>query len=144
MPPHRDTDRAYHAHGAIEPDTIASTKGRNAMGHFISASCTCGYSNEHLSIGGGMLTFTTVCDHPAYCAAGRHVVTVNLMEQPITCPEGCAGTPLPYCKTPSLQIKRGKGLVSDWDGLKINTGLYKCPRCEAYSLQFHEKHAYFD
>ncbi len=114
------------------------------MGHVISASCTCGYSEESLSIGAGMLDHTTVCRHPAYCAAGRHVVTVNLFEQPLTCPEGCAGTPLPYCNTPSLQIKRGKGRVSDWDGLTINTGLYKCPRCEAYSLQFHEQHALFD
>lgn len=114
------------------------------MGHVISATCKCGYTEKNLTIGGGMLDFQVNCGHPALCSTGEHVVTVNLLKKPITCPEGHSGFPSPYCNSPDLQIEPGLSIVSGWQDYELNDGKYLCPKCGAYELVFSTPHIFFD
>ena len=118
------------------------------MGHYISASCKCGYTVPKLPIGGGKLDFTTNHSHPAFCQSGKHVVTINLKSSKIVCPAGHSGTPLPY--TSKLQLIPSNRVVSEWrdvfsgDHHALNDGAYLCPNCNEYSLKFAHLGIQFD
>ncbi len=114
------------------------------MGHAVDAACRCGYAVAELRIGAGKLNFQTVCEHPALCGQGRHLVTVNLYEAVHHCPDGHADNPLPYAITPELQATPGSETVSTWGEFELNDGGYLCPQCGAYTLHFAESGLLFD
>lgn len=114
------------------------------MGHAVSAECKCGYSVDMLMIGGGMRDLGNICLHPALCSVGEHIATVNLMEKPITCPDGHRGFPSPYCNSPDLQIEPGSHSISQWGEYELNDGKYLCPKCGEYELVFSDAGVFFD
>lgn len=114
------------------------------MGHAVSAECKCGYSVRELLIGGGMIDHHINCAHPALCSAGEHIVTVNLLEKPITCPDGHRGFPSPYCNSPDLQLEPGSQSISQWGEHELNSGKYLCPKCGKYELEFSDTGFLFD
>jgi len=114
------------------------------MGHSVDARCVCGYTLDELLIGAGKLNFRTVCAHPALCAQGRHVVTVNLFDAVHPCPDGHSGPVLPYATTPELQVSPGSESVSTWGEFELNDGGYRCPQCGGYTLHFSDAGLLFD
>jgi len=106
------------------------------MGHVISSSCRCGYSNESIPIGAGRHNHLDLCMHPALCRAGQHMVTVNLKDESTACPDGHPGEPLPYCNAPELQGVPGNGTISSWGDHRLDTGTYLCPKCGRYEMRF--------
>ena len=114
------------------------------MGHIIKACCGCGYSEGEVWIGGGRANFDLVCMHPALCESGWHLVSLNIKEERMLCPEGHSGTPIPYYNSPSLQGEPGDYPVSQWNGHELSSGTYKCPRCGRFSLIFSGPELLFD
>jgi hypothetical protein len=114
------------------------------MGHMISAACGCGYTAKDLRIGGGMHDFTTNCFHPALCEIGSHIVTVNLKQDPLSCPDGHNDAPKPYTSSPELIGIPGDDHVSDWQGRKLSNGTYRCPECNQFNMRFSRPHIFFD
>ncbi len=110
------------------------------MGASAIARCLCGYESPLLMIGGGMLNFNEFCAFPAYCAEGSHLVTVNMFDRPLACPDGHKSVPVPY-NAPSLQIERGDAVVVSWNlwpkrTIQLTNGRYLCPTCHEARLSF--------
>lgn len=112
------------------------------VGTMIAASCPCGYENDELAVGGGMLTFMEHCAAPALCTSCHEVVTIDLMDRDATCPN-CDGPPTPY-DDPSLRgaVAAAGGAAVAWnlpDGRSFeldHEGAYTCPRCLQTTLSF--------
>ncbi|MBW1915925.1 MAG: hypothetical protein JRI86_13490 [Deltaproteobacteria bacterium] len=109
------------------------------MGYSAVASCSCGYESLSLMIGGGLLSFTHFCAFPAYCPEGDHLVTVNMFDKPLSCPDGHKTEPIPYDHD-SLVKTLGKEVVASWEyedlRLEVTDGLYFCPACHNLTLTF--------
>ena len=109
------------------------------MGHSVVASCSCGYESGELMIGGGRSDFQVNCSFPAYCREGDHLVSVNMFDDLMKCPDGHKGIPTPY-NDGSLIAKRGQRRVSDWhirgQSLELTNGAYLCPQCHEFKLTF--------
>ncbi|MDD5299071.1 MAG: hypothetical protein PHD65_01095 [Gallionella sp.] len=124
------------------------------MGQIIGAFCPCGYKEPALYIGGGMMNFKTHHGFPAYCPAGKpHLVMVNLLEEPLKCPQH-KKTPIPYSDK-SLVGKLGRKslLMSRVLAPSNNTrvlefeltnGTYLCPKCQNFTLKFRDLNICFD
>ena len=112
------------------------------VGTMIAANCPCGYENDELAIGGGMLTFMEHCAAPALCTSCREVVTIDLMDRNAACPN-CGGAPTPY-DDPSLRAAQiaYDGSAIAWnlpDGRSFaldHQGAYTCPRCLQTTMSF--------
>jgi predicted RNA-binding Zn-ribbon protein involved in translation (DUF1610 family) len=109
----------------------------------VVARCLCGYENERLLVGGGMLTFMEHCAAPAFCASCADVVVVDLMAPEISCPT-CGGVAVAY-DDPSLRASGGarrERSSIDWnlpDGRSfalVEGAVYRCPRCQQDTLSF--------
>jgi hypothetical protein len=108
----------------------------------IAANCPCGYENDELAVGGGMLTFMEHCSAPALCISCREVVTIDLMDSAATCPT-CGGDPTPY-DDPSLRpvqtVRDGPAIAWNLpDGRSFELeyeGGYTCPRCRQATMSF--------
>lgn len=108
------------------------------MGCSAIASCPCGYESPPLMIGCGMSSDRD-CLFPAYCIDGGHLITVNLFDIPLQCPDGHRAEPILY-DTDTLTKERGKNVVVEWehDGrpLRLTDGRYLCPACHNGTLTF--------
>lgn len=111
------------------------------MGASVIAKCACGYRTPTLMIGGGMTSYRSYCAFPAYCSEGSHLVTVNMFDRPLQCPDGHGAEPLPY-NSPSLIAERGAAVVASWQfgtgELQLTDGRYFCPACRQETLSFTE------
>lgn len=93
-------------------------------------------------MGGGAVTFETVCLFPACCERCRRVVVINLMEEQPACPECGSAQVVPY-DDPRLSRAPGQEVVARWRGperldrnLVLTDGQYRCPGCGQLSLRF--------
>ncbi len=119
------------------------------MGSSVTAQCQCGFARA-FRIGGGMSTFTTLCRFPALCRTCQAIVSVNLYEKPLQCPECKGADVVPYYDT-DLCAERGDTIAASWavDGMDWNRcaltdGRYYCPSCQSYGLSFHAGGLYWD
>ncbi len=65
------------------------------MGSEVIATCQCGV-NTSIRIGGGMYNHMTTCYFPCLCEQCHTVVQVNLLSEPMQCPQCNAGAVIPY------------------------------------------------
>lgn len=109
------------------------------MGCSVLDKCECGYESPLLMIGDEMFSFDTLCNFPAFCAQGDHLVTVNLFEHPILCPDGHKNEPTPYSNA-HLKGKTGGNTIASWrysgHQVELTDGTYFCPSCHQYTLKF--------
>ena len=108
------------------------------MGHSVVASCSCGYESGELMIGGGRSDFQVNCSFPAYCREGDHLVSVNMFDDLMKCPDGHKGNPIPY-NDGSLIKDLGTCVANrdhDDHPLELTYGAYFCPRCHKFELVF--------
>jgi len=48
------------------------------MGGIVSASCKCGYRNDFMFLGGGMLNYDKKCYFPYYCPDCKSMFVANV------------------------------------------------------------------
>lgn len=111
------------------------------MGSAVRAKCECGYDNEFL-IGGGMKTFETNCHFPCLCRVCKSVVSANLLQTPLTCPECGSPSITPYDQAELCQTV-GEMEVATWNlngdrQLKLTDGSHYCPSCNSFRLSFED------
>ena len=106
------------------------------MGSSVKAKCECGYDQEFL-IGGGMETFETHCLFPCLCRACKTIVSANLLEKPLACPECKSLAITPYDQEDLCQTK-GEQEVASWNlngsngrQLRLTDGSYFVSQCPA-------------
>lgn len=111
------------------------------MGGSVAATCPCGLSANSL-VGGGMATFMTECYFPCSCSTCRDVVQVNLVDAERRCPLCETPDTVPF-DSPSLIGSAGQRSVVEWNleeqvgrRLVLTDGAYRCPKCQAMSLEF--------
>ena len=111
------------------------------MGSAVKAKCECGDAPEFL-IGGGMATFETHCLFPCLCRVCKTIVSANLLQTPLACPECKSLAITPYDQEDLCQ-KKGEQEVTSWnlngsDGrqLRLTNGTYYCPSCDSFRLVF--------
>ena len=111
------------------------------MGSEVIAVCDCGYRARSL-IGGGMATFEEVCYFPACCEQCHELVEVNLLANPVRCPECDGSQVIPYDDA-KLIGERGANEVESWNmeeelgrELVLTDGSYYCPSCGKFKLKF--------
>ena len=114
------------------------------MGSAVNAVCECGYRQDNLMIGGGMMTFTTLCLFPCLCKSCSAVTPVNLLRKRLKC-ETCGSTKVTPYNAPELAGEIGQHNLTAWgvdDGLErdveLTDGTYLCPKCGKHSLRFEE------
>ena len=119
------------------------------MGSQVIASCGCGVKAE-ISIGGGMMDFTTICLFPCLCNSCRNVVETNLLSKTPECPGCGTANPTPY-DDPRVVGSPGENIVSEWNveehlgrELTLTDGSYKCPKCEKMTLRFTDTGVFFN
>lgn len=118
------------------------------MGHTVTATCACGFASDHLMIGGGRMNFQTNRSYPARCTTCRDIVTVNLLEEALACPQ-CDGTEVAPYNRPELLKTPGRE-VSNWNmgralgNLTLTDGKYLCPKCGKFELSFGRGGTLFD
>jgi Zn finger protein HypA/HybF involved in hydrogenase expression len=113
------------------------------MGSSVKAKCPCGFKAESM-IGGGMLDHLTTCLFPCLCETCKDMVTANLYDEKITCPECNSPGVIPY-DDPRLQGDAGTQAVAGWNTsdrlgreLALMDGTYKCPKCGSTTLRFEQ------
>lgn len=111
------------------------------MGLQVIARCECGLEEE-ISVGGGMMDFTTNCSFPCLCTGCHSVVEANLLDTAMSCPK-CGATPLIPYDDPRLAESTGQKVVAQWNvgqelgrELMLTDGNYLCPACGRMSLRF--------
>ena len=112
------------------------------MGSQVIASCPCGIE-EWISVGGGMFEFNQFCQFPCLCKNCNNIVEINLLTKENRCPKCRSRKVIPYT-APELQDVTGNEEVASWfsidrfdnQPLILNTGNYKCPRCNNMTLVF--------
>lgn len=113
------------------------------MGSIVTAKCQCGLELQ-LSLGGGMHSFTSVCNFPCLCEACHNVVQVNLLAKTEECPMCKSLDLIPY-DDPRLRKSPGTRTVAEWNlqervgrRLVLTDANYLCPKCKEMSLRFTE------
>jgi Zn finger protein HypA/HybF involved in hydrogenase expression len=111
------------------------------MGSSVRAKCECGYDEEFL-IGGGMETFETHCLFPCHCRDCKGIVSANLLQKPLNCPE-CEGPAIMAYDHDDLRQMKGQKEVASWNlkglkELKLTDGAYYCPLCHSFRLSFED------
>lgn len=113
------------------------------MGSAIRAKCECGYDQEFL-IGGGMSNFEELCLFPCLCRECKAIVSANLLQNPLACPECESKVITPYGQGELCQ-KGGKKEVASWKlggneskRLSLTDGAYYCPPCNSFGLTFED------
>ena len=111
------------------------------MGSLVEANCKCGYRDGFM-IGGGMLNFMEECYFPSFCRKCNKIVDVNMLDNPVKCPDCRDNSVTPYDQKPIVG-KQGKNKVANWNvigeigrSLVLTDGSYFCPACEKYTLSF--------
>lgn len=119
---------------ASEESTGFEIKKGVGMGYSCNANCECGFNQDGITVGAGMIGFERQSQFPHYCE-NCGVVEPNVQEQEIACPS---------CKSKTI-IAYGNEMVSKQNELhdSIQWGKYKmpcngnlCPKCKRLSLQF--------
>ncbi len=121
------------------------------MGSIVQAKCSeCGYNAMDLTIGGGMMNFTTFCGFPVCCNECHQVSSPNLLDDPIKCMECESTDVMPY---DDARLRHGEGTrsVAGWHleelgrDLELTDAHYYCPACGSFTLNFdHGPHILFD
>jgi hypothetical protein len=102
------------------------------MGSSVNAECDCGYHEEDLLIGGGMMNFMSFCGFPVYCKSCQSLEVLAYDDQ-------------------SLSKGKGKNVVADWNMIErlgrklvLTDGKYFCPSCQKFGLSFRESDVLWD
>ena len=104
------------------------------MGSQAIAYCDCGL-HATILIGGGRRDFNEVCLFPALCYGCNHVVQVNLIGPPLSCPKCESLKVKPYTDS-SLAKGDGENDVITWGEHHLTDGHYQCPACGQSTLRF--------
>lgn len=114
------------------------------MGSILSAECSCGFKEERLFVGGGMLHAAGTCLAPAVCRECGNFFTTNYIEieNSLSCPR-CAKKAYFY-NDQSLRGAEGSPLlIFQWRLTKdtsfdLPDAKYYCPNCQRFELRFKE------
>lgn len=134
----RDTLGMGRASGAVSP-TIAPISGlvyslhthpvrflfaasEVAVGDIVVARCRCGYQSKQLFIGSGMMPRDRWL---ALCAHCREVVSVDVQEKRLRCPQ---------CRRKPKLVQPERRRIEERGATLFPT---ECPSCGQSSLQFH-------
>lgn len=60
------------------------------MGSIVDARCECGFDTESMFLGGGFVSFMTLCRAPALCSECMKMVVANYLEDHQVC-DACGG-----------------------------------------------------
>jgi predicted RNA-binding Zn-ribbon protein involved in translation (DUF1610 family) len=112
------------------------------MGSAIKAECSCGIAATIL-VGGGMMTFQSICYFPGLCQDCKKVVQVDLLAKELRCPN-CEGKEVIAYNDARLVQTPGPRVVVQWGGRTLTDGNYKCPGCGIFSLQFSDGGLHWD
>lgn len=104
------------------------------MGSQVRAKCKCGLKAKIL-IGGSMRNFLEIEYFPFFCGECSSVVQANLKEALPSCVSCKSNRIIPYTNSKLIQ-KAGKDTIAQSFDNVITNGLYKCPKCLEFSLQF--------
>ena len=115
------------------------------MGSKVSVACKCGLDTSIL-IGGGRDNHMTTCYFPCLCEQCHTVVEVNILDEPIRCPQ-CKTTEVISYEDPELLGRPGENTVvvdnplgvvwlKPGRRLELTNGDYKCPQCGQMTLRF--------
>lgn len=114
------------------------------MGSSVKAVCKCGYEGS-FAIGGGMISFETVCEFPCLCKKCNQIVECNLLNKRVACPECKSTRVVPY-DDKQLCGKPGTVVVTSWNmekrlgrELELTNGTYFCPKCQKFDLEFQDE-----
>ncbi len=120
------------------------------MGSTVDAKCICGFQNDNLRIGGGMMNSQSVCHFPVYCKICQSLVTANLLSKTPECSK-CKSIEVLAYDNQTLRKQTGKNVVASWNAggklgrkLILTDGKYFCPSCQKFSLIFSEGNILWD
>lgn len=119
------------------------------MGSSIRATCQCGFEDDAV-VGAGMLDFEEHCAFPGFCTACRSLITLDLLEPRVQCPDCGSSKVLPY-DDPTLNDHSSDEVVESWGAggrlgrtLELTRSRYFCPRCKRQSMRFEPGDVLFD
>lgn len=112
------------------------------MGSSVTARCKCGFEAVNLPVGGGLLTFETVCYFPVFCKGCYTLQVGNLLSEWAECP-ACHSDQIISYDDEELRRVEGHSAVVGWDvsellgrALRLTDGEYFCPSCREFTLRF--------
>ncbi|EFH82180.1 conserved hypothetical protein [Ktedonobacter racemifer DSM 44963] len=108
------------------------------MGSILRATCSCGFIQEWIPLGGGMRNYETVCSAPALCTSCGLLVCANYLDDMPRCP--CGGTVRFYNDPALYRTPVGELTVADWNIREKSFSLpdthYLCPKCSEMNMHF--------
>jgi hypothetical protein len=118
------------------------------MGTMVRAECRCGFAVDEISIGGGMMDFTTRCNFPVYCNECKIMFVGNLSDKDIHCTKCNKTNITPYDdETMFVGGTEIETYLDESEKLgrdpQLTNGKYKCPNCSEFGMTFKEE-GFFD